>query len=296
MSDRPPSEPAPFAERLASAVHRNDSLVCVGLDPELSRFPAALRALDDPREAIVRFNAAIIEATADLVCAYKPNFAFYVAHGLAGLEALVETRRLIPPHIPVILDCKIGDTGNTTAAYARGFFDSWGFDAVTANPYMGEEGLAPLLRYPGRAVIILARTSNPGAGDLQDRPLADDGGSHPLYLAIAERAKRWAEQYPATVGLVVGATTPDQLALIRAAHPDRLILLPGVGAQGGDVEAAVTAGLDPRGAGLLVNSSRGIIYAGGERADFATAARAAAERLRAEINAVRRKVAAGSAR
>ncbi len=281
---------ARFDERLGTAVRRANSLVCVGLDPDPARFPDHLH--DDPR-AIVRFNAAIVEATHDLVCAYKPNLGFYAAHGLAGLEALVETRRLVPADVPVILDCKVGDMGNTAGAYARGYFDAWGFDAVTANPYLGEDSLAPFLAYPDRGVIVLCKTSNSGSGDLQDVVVRDgevpDGGvpdSEPLYLALARRAQAWAARYPATVGLVVGATYPAALAAVRARCPDLPILLPGVGAQGGDLEAAVRAGLDGRGEGLLVSSSRSITYAG-SGPDFAARAREATQRLRDAINAVR---------
>lgn len=276
-----------FAERLAAAMRRNGSLLCVGLDPDLAKIPSSLRAGSDPRRVIIEFNAIVIEATADLVCAFKPNLGFYNAYGLGGLEALVETRRLIPPDIPVILDCKVGDTGNTVSAYARGYFDEWDFDAVTANPYLGEEGLAPLLQYGDRGVIVLARTSNPNSGDVQDRLVSDDTGVRPLFLSIAARARAWAERYPATVGLVVGATYPSQLAQVRETCPELPILLPGVGAQGGDVEAAVAAGVDACGEGLLVSSSRGVIYAGGDAPDFAEQIRYAARNLRDQINAVR---------
>jgi orotidine-5'-phosphate decarboxylase len=276
-----------FAERLTAAMRRNASLLCVGLDPDLAKVPAPLRSAGDSRQVIVEFNAIVIEATADLVCAFKPNLGFYAAYGLAGIEALVDTRQLIPREIPVILDCKVGDTGNTVAAYAQGFFDEWDFDAVTANPYLGEEGLTPLLQRGDRGVIVLARTSNPGSGDLQDRLLADDEGPRPLFLGVAARASAWAKRYPATVGLVVGATYPSQLAQVREACPDLPILLPGVGAQGGDVAAAVSAGVDACGEGLLVSSSRGILYAGGDHPDFAEHIRHAAQRLRDEINAVR---------
>ena len=276
---------AGFAARLDGAVRRNGSLVCVGLDPDLGRFPAHLRGLP-AGEAIRRFNAAVVEATADVVCAYKPNLGFYAAHGLEGLAALVETRRLVPPEIPVILDCKVGDIGSTAAAYARGYFEAWGFDAITANPFLGEDALAPFLGYADRGVIVLCKTSNPGSGDLQDLPVATDGEERPLYLTLAERVAGWAARYPATVGLVVGATYPEQLAAVRARCPDLPILLPGVGAQAGDLAAAVGAGLDARGAGLLVSSSRAITYAG-DGPDFAARARAAALRLRDEVNALR---------
>ncbi len=277
---------ARFGERLAAAMVANDSLVCVGLDPDLSRFPAPLAGEPDAARAIVAFNRAIVEATADLVCAYKPNLGFYFAHGLPGLAALEATRRLIPADIPVILDAKFGDIGSTAAAYARGVFDVWGFDAVTANPYLGGDALAPFLAAPGRGVFILCRTSNPGARDLQDVPIGN-GQTQPLYLTVADRVRGWATDAAADAGLVVGATYPDELREVRRRCPDLPILLPGVGAQGGDLEAAVRAGIDREGRGLLVSSSRAVIYAGAD-ADFAAAARAAAQTLRDAINAARR--------
>jgi orotidine-5'-phosphate decarboxylase len=274
-----------FAARLREATERADRLVCVGLDPEVAKIPAHLRELGTC-EAIVRFNAAIVEATKDLVCAYKPNLGFYVAYGAAGIEALAETRRTIPAEIPVILDCKVGDMDNTAARYARGYFDEWGFDAVTVNGYMGEDSLIPFLSYGDRGVLVLTKTSNPGSGDLQDVTVRDGGEERPVYLTMVERAVRWDRTYPATVGLVVGATYPAQLADIRAIGPDLPILLPGVGAQAGDVAASVAAGADARGVGLLVSSSRSVIYAGSGE-DFAERAREAASRLRDEVNAVR---------
>jgi orotidine-5'-phosphate decarboxylase len=283
MAEQRPKER--FAERLAAVMTANESLVCVGLDPDLARFPAPLRGEADATRAIVAFNRSIVEATADLVCAYKPNFGFYVAHGLPGLDALAETRRLIPPAIPVILDAKIGDIPGTTAAYARGVFDVWNFDAVTANPYLGADSLAPLLAAPGRGVFILSRTSNPGGADLQAVP-AGDGTPAPLYLRVADLVRMWAATAAADVGLVVGATYPAELAAVRQCCPDLPILLPGVGAQGGDLAAAVRAGLDRDGGGLLVNASRSIIYAGAD-ADFAFAARAATLALRDQINQAR---------
>ena len=278
-----------FAAKLREAAIRADSLVCVGLDPDLSRFPKHLRDLE-PAEAIVRFNAAIVEATADLVCAYKPNLGFYVEFGPAGIEALLQTRRLIPPHVPVILDCKVGDIGSTAAAYARGYFESWGFDAITANPYLGEDALAPFLAHEDRAVFVLCKTSNPGSRDLQDLPVGSTPGGGapvPLYLALADLAAAWEAQHPATFGLVVGATYPEELAAVRDRCPGLPILLPGVGAQGGDLEAAVRAGIDADGLNLLVSSSRGVTYAG-DGLDFAERAREAALALRKAVNAVRK--------
>ena len=270
-----------FAEQVRTAAERADSLVCVGLDPNLTRFPEILADLP-PGERIVAFNRAIIEATADLVCCYKPNLAFYAAHGIAGLQALVATRELIPAHVPVLLDCKVGDIGSTAAAYARAFFDEWGFDAITVNPYLGEDSLAPFLAYEGKGVVIVCKTSNPGGGDFQDLSVGDAT----LYETVAKLAVEWQAKYPASIALVVGATWPEQLASVRGIAAALPILLPGVGAQAGDLDAAVRAGLDSHGGGLLVSSSRGITYAS-SGADFAEAARNAVIALRASVNELR---------
>lgn len=274
------SPTASFAGRLTAAMTRANSLLCVGLDPDPARFPAQLR--DDPR-AILQFNAAIIAATADLVCAYKPNLGFYVAAGLPGIEALIETRKLIPAHIPVILDCKVGDVDNTDRAYAKGYFDEWGFDGITANPYLGEGSLEPFFTQKNRGVLLLVKNSNPTSGDFQDVVVRNNGDGDPLYLYVARRAAVWANRYPATIGLVVGATYPAQLQDVRAACPDLPLLLPGVGAQGGDLAASVKAGINAHGGGLIVSASRSVIYAG-DGPDFAEHARAAALALRDEIN------------
>lgn len=273
-----------FRERLRAASERSGSLLCVGLDPDPARLPTHLGPADDAR-TVLAFNRAIIEATADLVCAYKPNLGFYLAYGPAGVEALIETRRLIPAEIPVILDAKVGDLGNTSVAYARAYFDAWNFDAVTVHPYMGEDSLEPFLSRSDRAVFVLVKTSNPGSGDLQDLPVTDEGTTEPLYLRVAERARRWQGRY-GTCGLVVGATYPRQLAEVRERCPDLPILVPGVGAQGGDLTTTVQAGLDPAGGGLLINAARGVIYAG-TGPDFAQAARRAAIELRDAINLAR---------
>lgn len=273
-----------FRERLRAASERSGSLLCVGLDPDPARLPTHLGPADDAR-TVLAFNRAIIEATADIVCAYKPNLGFYLAYGPAGVEALIETRRLIPAEIPVILDAKVGDLGNTSVAYARAYFDAWNFDAVTVHPYMGEDSLEPFLSRSDRAVFVLVKTSNPGSGDLQDLPVTDEGTTEPLYLRVAERARRWQGRY-GTCGLVVGATYPRQLAEVRERCPDPPILVPGVGAQGGDLTTTVQAGLDSAGGGLLINAARGVIYAG-TGPDFAQAARRAAIELRDAINLAR---------
>ena len=274
-----------FTERLDDAARRNQSLACVGLDPWRPSMP-----IDDFAE----FTKAIIDATCDLVCAYKPNYAFYEAEGLEGLQALKATIEAVPEGIPVILDAKRGDIGSTATAYAKAAFEAWGADAVTLNPYMGGDTLEPFLEYEDRGIFVLTRTSNPGGKDFEDLPIAYDEGSpvahtgvsRPLYEHVTERAVEWNTR--GNIGLVVGATAPDELKRIRALAPSMPILIPGIGTQGGDLEAAVLHGTDDRGMRAVVNSSRGIIFAS-KGPDFADAARAATERLRESINLVRTK-------
>jgi orotidine-5'-phosphate decarboxylase len=273
-----------FANRLLAATEQNNSLLCVGLDPDIRRFPAHLGT--DPN-AIVEFNRQIIEATIDLVCCYKPNLGFYMAYGVAGIEALRETRRIIGDRVPVLLDAKVGDIGVTSEAYARGYFETLGFDAVTVHPYMGFDGIEPFLGYEDYAVFILVKTSNPGSKDVQDLPLAG-GEDRPLYQRVAEQVQQWNSRF-GNCGIVVGATWPGELAAIRQICPDLPILIPGIGSQGGDLEGSLRAGLDARGSGVLINSSRSIIYAGNGE-DFARAARRAALSLRDQINAVREAI------
>ena len=270
-----------FVNRLQAATERNNSLLCVGLDPDIRRFPPHLGS--DP-STIVEFNRQIIEATIDLVCCYKPNLGFYMAYGAAGIEALSETRRIIGDRAPVLLDAKVGDIGVTSEAYARGYFETLGFDAVTVHPYMGFDGIEPFLCYPEHAAFILVKTSNPGSKDVQDLPLAGSE-ARPLYHHVAEQVEQWNSRY-GNCGIVAGATWPGELATIRQICPDLPILIPGIGNQGGDLEAALHAGLDANGAGVLINSSRGIIYAGNGE-DFARAARRAALSLRDQINEIR---------
>jgi orotidine-5'-phosphate decarboxylase len=256
------------------------TLLCVGLDPEVERLPTAIRG-GSAAETLLTFNATIVEATADLVCAYKPNAAFYEAHGPAGVDALVRTIALIherAPDVPVLLDAKRGDMANTSRLYARAAFDICAADAVTVQPYQGAQALTPFLERADRGVFVLCRTSDPGAGELQD--LQTDG--EPLYLHVARQvADRWNTR--GNCGLVVGATWPEELRAIRTAARTLPILLPGIGAQGGDLEACVRAGLDARGQGLLVSASRSVLYAS-PGADFGQAARREALRLRDAIN------------
>ena len=272
---------SPFCSLLARAWEKNDSLVCVGLDPEIERFPARIRAEASP---IFQFNRAIIDATADLVCAYKPQFAHYAAYEAEDqLERTIEYIHRVHPGVPVILDAKRGDIGNTAERYAIEAFERYGADAVTVNPYLGGDSLEPFLRHSERGIVILCRTSNPGAGDLQDLSV----GGRPLYQVVAElAARRWNSR--GNCLLVVGATYPRELAEVRDIVDDMALLVPGVGAQGGDVAQAVQSGQSADGTGLIVSSSRGILYAS-PGADFAAAARAAATRLRAQINASRHR-------
>jgi orotidine-5'-phosphate decarboxylase len=242
--------------------------VCVGLDPD----PALLPVPD-----VLEFNRAIVDATRDLVCAYKPNLAFYEALGPSGFEALQATVRYIrevAPGVVVIGDAKRGDIGSTARAYARAMFEVWDLDAVTASPYLGWDSIEPLLAYEGRGALVLCRTSNPGARDIQDLP----SGSGPLYLRVAELIESWNANQ--NLGMVVGATYPEELEEIRAAHPAIPLLIPGVGAQGGDVAKAARAGARR----MMVSSSRGITYASRDPDRYADAARTATETLRRTIN------------
>ena len=260
-----------FFEKLKAASRMHQSLLCVGLDTDVDRIPPSLKG------DVLAFNRAIIEATSDLVCAYKPNIAFYEAMGARGWRTLRDTIRAVPEDIPVILDAKRGDIGNTARMYARAFFEKLGVDAVTINAYMGFDAVEPFLAYEGRCAFILCLTSNPGSADFQR--LRCEG--KPLYRWMAEKTVAWSER--GACGLVVGATHPEELREIRDTVPKLPFLIPGLGAQGGDVAATVRFGTDANGEGAILNSSRGILYAS-DGADFAEAARTAAERLREAIH------------
>jgi orotidine-5'-phosphate decarboxylase len=270
--------PMMFAARLREAHLATDSLVCVGLDPDIDKLPAELR--DDP-QPLLAFSRRIVDATLGIAAAYKPQIAFYSALGKEGeLAASILYIRERAPAALVILDAKRNDIGNTAQAYAREAFERYGADAVTVNPYMGEDSVRPFLARPDRGAVLLCRTSNAGARDFQD--LLIDG--EPLYKRVAERAAaHWNERQ--NLMLLVGATCPAEMAELRRAHPALWFLVPGIGAQGGDLDATLSAGLDAQGAGLLISSSRDIIYAGGgERG----AIRGAAAALRDAINRRRR--------
>jgi orotidine-5'-phosphate decarboxylase len=281
-----------FVAQLVASWARSDSLVCVGLDPELERFPAQVARQASP---IFQFNKAIIDATADLVCAYKPQFAHYAAYEAEDqLERTIDYIHRNHPGVPVILDSKRGDIGNTAERYAIEAFERYGADAVTVNPYLGGDSLEPFLKREDRGVVVLCRTSNPGGRDLQDLVLSEGEGQREgqrgrrrLYHAVAElTASRWNTR--GNCLLVVGATYPQELAEIRQIVGDMPLLVPGVGAQGGDVAQVVRNGQTPAGTGLIVSSSRGILYASGGD-DFASAARGAALTLRDQVNAHRHR-------
>ncbi len=268
-----------FRRKLDRAWALNDSLLCVGLDPDPARLPAPVAAKTTP---LFTFNRAIIDATAEYVCAYKPQFAYYAAAGAEDeLAMTIDYIHERYPSVLVILDAKRGDIGSTARMYASEAFERYNADAVTVNPYMGGDTLEPFLEHADRGVIVLCRTSNAGAAEFQQ--LRADGV--PLYLRVAERAaERWNGN--GNIMLVVGATAPDELGGVRTFCPSIPLLVPGVGAQGGDLKQVVRRGADSDHKGLVINSSRGIIYAG-DGDDFARAAGKAARKLRDAINSYR---------
>ncbi|OGL22156.1 orotidine 5'-phosphate decarboxylase [Candidatus Saccharibacteria bacterium RIFCSPHIGHO2_01_FULL_45_15] len=280
--------------------------VCVGLDPDITKLPLPHLSLN-PQEinlienwqgmgsresaatAIVRFNERIVDATCDLVCAYKPNSAFYERIGWNGMRALERTVAYIrrkDPTIPIIYDAKRGDIGNTNAGYAELAFDVLGVDAITIAPYMGSESLSAFMEYSNKGIIVLVRTSNPGAGEFQDLDVED--GKEKLYETVARHvAEKWNGN--GNCAVVVGATKPEDLASVRKAVGDMPILIPGIGAQGGDLEATVSAGANSQGQGMIINSSRGVIHAS-RHGDFTQAARKVVEVMNAQIAEVLTRV------
>ena len=273
-----------FVTRLDQACDANQSLVCVGLDVDPARMP-----VDDT----FAFNRAVIDATCDLICAYKPNLGFYEALGLPGLKALqltVEHIRRASPHAIIIGDAKRGDIGSTAEVYARAMFQVWGFDAVTVNAWGGRDTLEPYLEYEERGIFIWCRGSNPGSADLQDLIVDTPQGKLPLYQHLAMAAQTWNSR--GNVGLVMGATRPEQLGAVRQICPDLPLLIPGVGAQSGELEAIVPLGIDGRGRLAIINSSRAIIYAS-QGPDFAQAARREAAGLRDAANRILESVGKG---
>ncbi|WP_240126964.1 orotidine-5'-phosphate decarboxylase [Thermomonas alba] len=266
-----------FIDKLRTRWREADTLLCVGLDPDPARFPD--RFVDDP-DALFSFCRDIADATAEFACAFKPQIAYFAAHngGEAQLQRLIAHINAEHPEIPVILDAKRGDIGSTAQQYACEAFERFGADAVTLNPYMGRDSAQPFLQYNDRGCIFLCHTSNPGARDFQELPV--DGV--PLYQHIARTiAREWNAD--GNCALVVGATFPQELKVIREIVGDMPLLIPGVGAQGGDVEAVVRNGKTPDGSGLMINSSRGILYAASGEG-YAEAAAQAARELRDTIN------------
>ncbi len=273
-----------FQQKYDAVVAKNNSLVCVGLDSDLKKLPDVVKNDNFPQFA---FNKAIIDATHDLVCAYKPNSAYYEAYGSEGIRALKMTFDYIRqtyPDIVTILDAKRADIGSTNEGYVTYAFDYLGADAITLHPYLGSEAIQPFLDRVDKGCIILCRTSNPGAGEFQDLIVNGDA----LYKVLARKVVTdWNKNNNCL--MVIGATYPDELAQVRAISPEMVFLVPGVGAQGGDIEKTVKAGLNSKKAGMIINSSRGIIFASKER-DFAQKAREEAEKLKNEINKFRQEI------
>ena len=263
-------------EKLDAAAIKMNSFVCVGLDPSIERAP-----IND----IAAFNRAIIDATKDAVSAFKPQFAYYEAMGIKGFKILEKTIRHIrdvaPNHI-IIGDGKRGDISTTATAYASAMYEMWDVDIATIYAYQGSDSVEPFLNHPGRGVYIVCRTSNPSSRDIQDLIVDDSNGQTRVFDRIADMADRWSKTQ--NVGIVAGATFPDDLHALRTRHPEMHFLIPGVGAQGGEVEQTTRAGMNEHGRGFLVNSSRGIIYASSDPLYFEREARSAAELLRDQIN------------
>lgn len=272
-----------FMQALRARWQSADTLVCVGLDPEPAKFPA--RFANDP-DAVFAFCRDIANATAEYACAFKPQIAHFAALGAEdALQRLIAHLHATHPGVPVILDAKRGDIGSTAQRYVAEAFERFGADAVTVNPYLGRDSVQPFLDRSDKGVVILCRTSNPGAADLQDLPIAHAGATRPLYQHVAETiARDWNDH--GNVSLVVGATWPEQLREVRAIVGDMPFLVPGVGAQGGDVEAVVTHAKTADGIGLMVSSSRAILYASNGD-DYADAAAREARTLRDAINRFR---------
>ena len=266
-----------FTDLLDHAAATTKSLVCVGLDPDPAKMPVS---------DVYEFNRSIVDATAEYVCAFKPNLAFYEAMGLPGLrdlEKTVEHIRSAAPTAIILGDAKRGDIGPSAQSYAKAMFQVWGFDALTINAWGGEDTVTPFIEDKSKGVFVWCRGSNPGSADFQDLLITTDNGSMPLYRNIALSCQKWNTN--GNLGLVAGATVPEQLAEIRAACPTMPLLIPGVGVQGGDLEAAIKQGTDSRGRSALINSSRGVIYASAG-VDFADAAAREANKLRQSINEV----------
>ena len=265
-----------FRDQLHASSERNRSLLCVGLDPDPSLMPV---------KDVVEFTRAIIDATKDVVCAYKLNLGFYEALGPEGPEVMRRTIDAVPDGVPTIGDAKRGDVQPTAGAYARALFDVWGFDAATVNPYGGHDAVQPFLDYTSRGVFVWCRSSNARAHEFQDLLATSPygGETRPLYQWVAMQAAAW--DVAGNVGVVVGATYPDELGTVRELCPEMPVLVPGVGAQGGGLERAVQAGVDSGGRNMLVAASRSVLYASQDPATYPDAARREAESLRDRIGA-----------
>lgn len=268
-----------FKQKLTAISHNNNSLVCIGLDVDKEKMPKFL--FESSKHPYLEFNKSIIDSTKDLVCAYKLNMAFYEVLGTEGFELLKKTIKHIPKDVVVILDGKRNDIGNTARKYAQTLFETLSADAITVNPYLGKDGVAPFLEYKDKCSFILCRTSNASAGDFQDLAVPET----PLYQIVAKKIKEWNEND--NCGAVVGATYPEELKTIRSILGDEIpILIPGIGKQGGDVEKTIKNGTNSKGKMAVINSSRGIIFAGDDE-DFATVSLKKAISLRDEINKYR---------
>ena len=265
-----------FVEKVRAIQASSRSLLCVGLDVDLEKIPQHLRSLPNP---VLEFNRQIIDATQDLVCAYKPNLAFYEAMGRQGLFSLYETLKLIPKSVLTIGDAKRGDIGNTAERYAHSLFDDFGFDSITVNPYMGFDSVQPFLSNPEKGVFLLALTSNSGSKDFQRLKV----GAKPLYEKVVHAAKKWNDKE--NIGLVVGATHPKELQRVRKIVADMPILIPGVGKQGGNMQSAIRWGCDKHGQLAIINASRSILYASSGK-DFAGAARTEAQNMVEEMRRI----------
>ncbi len=269
-----------YLEKLRKAQEKNNSWLCVGLDPDPEKLP--IQATHQWDEPVLPFCKAIIDATADIACAFKPNLGFFLQWGAAGMIALERAIQYVPKDIPVLVDCKAGDIGHTQGAWAKGLFDAWEADAFVVNPYVGRDAVMSVIAdRPTKGIYVLARTSNPSGPEFQ----GDFGDANSLSRRVVASSQGWHEEAQGAVGLVVGATYPEALQLVRETAPAAPFLIPGIGAQGGNLPAAVQYGADEI-AGPLISSSRGIIYAS-KGYDFAEKARDAAVKLRDQINALR---------
>ena len=272
-----------FQQKLNKIIKKNNSLLSIGLDPDLEKIPQHLKKYKDP---IFNFNKQIIDATNDLVCAYKPQIAHYSALGIQGIGSLLKTINYLVhfyPKIPIILDAKRGDIDSTAQQYAKEVFDVYHADAVTVNPYMGLDSLKPFLERKDKGVIVLCRTSNKSAGDFQDLRISSN--KLPLYLHVAKKVREWNKEYRNCM-LVVGATWPEELNKIREIAPKMFILVPGIGAQGGDLKQTLKSGLRKDRSGLIIHTSRAIIFAS-SKPNFASSARKEALKLKESINKYR---------